>query len=231
MGFVVVVRVRGLDGMFHASRMRAVTLGRMGVRIGRKRFMTVVKPSNYKGSALLGVLNLLSGPARNDCGLLNGRMTGLGRGRHAHLHGNMVNFMFRDFGLVSRLGIFRGIRLPLACLKVGTDRHGRHILRVLGQVGLDRHTGRFPRRLSNNRRRHITVTHTIIAGPGLVLTSRPANGLSSGGNTRMVGLLARLGGRKADVIVMARSRRSTKFTRHIVRLFSNDMITGVGRWW
>lgn len=54
-----------LAGVFHARDMRAVTLGRVDVSVSRNRFMTVVKPSKYNGSALLGVLKLLSGPASN----------------------------------------------------------------------------------------------------------------------------------------------------------------------
>lgn len=210
--------------------MRALTLGSMGVRIGRKRFITVVKPSNYKGSALLGVLNLLSGPASKRCCLGKARMSGCARTRHAGLHGKIVNFMFRDFGLVSRLGMCRGVRLPLLCVNVPTARHGHQIRATVRHVTVVRHDGRFPRRLSNKRRRHITVTHTIMSGPGLVLTSRPANGLSSGGKGRMVRLLGRLGGRNAAVIVIARSRRSTKFTKHVVGLFSKRMIARTGLW-
>lgn len=230
-GGAVVVGVRGLAGAFHAARMRALTLGGMDLRMESGRFMTVVKPSNYKGSALLGVVKLLSGPASKDCFLSKGRMNDLGRGSHAGIHGKGVNFIFRDFGLVSRLGIFRGVRLPLACLGVPTSRQGYQIGRVVRQVGVDRHTGRCPRRLSNNRRRHITVTHTIISKPGVVLTSRPANGLSSGGKRRIVRLLARLGGRKAAVIVIARDRHSTNFTDHMVGLFSKRVMTSVTRVW
>lgn len=192
--------------------------------------MTVVKPSNYKGSALLGVLNLLSGPAKNACRLGKASISGFARTRHAGLHGKIVKFIFRDFGLVSRLGMFRGVRLPLLCVKVPTTRHGHQMRSTVGHVTVTRQMGRFPRRLSNKRRRHITVTHTMMTGPGLVLTSRPANGLSSGGNGRMVRLLARLGGRKAAVIVIARSRRSSNCTKEAVGLFSKRIIGRVGVW-
>lgn len=65
--FLAVVQARGLAEVFHARRIRAVTLGNMGVRMRSNRFVTVVNPSKYNGSALLGVLNLLSDPARNGC--------------------------------------------------------------------------------------------------------------------------------------------------------------------
>lgn len=226
---LVVVGARGLAGLFTARRIRAGTLGRIALRIRRKRFITVVNPSKYNGSALLGVLNALSSPASNSCFFRKGRISGVGRGRLATLEGNGLNFVFRDFGLVSRLAMYRGMRLPLVCVNIGTGRHGREMGGMLRGMGLLRHTGRCPRRLSNKRRRHMTVTHTMIASYGLLLTSRPAKGLSSIGNVRMVRLLDRLGTRKAAVVVIARSRQSTVCTRHIVRLLSKRVMTrGIG---
>lgn len=220
-----VVGMRGLSVLFDARRIRAGTLGRMAFRVRGKRFITVVKPSNYKGSALLGVLKALSAPASNSCLFRKGQISGVGRGRLATLQGKGVNFVFRDFGLVSRLAMCRGIRLPLICLGVGPARHGERMGRILRGIGVLRHTGRLPRRLSNKRRRHITVTHTMIAGTELLLTSRPANGLSSAGKIRIVRLLDALGGRKAAVVVIARSRHSTTCTRHVVHLLSNGVVT------
>lgn len=132
--------------------------------------------------------------------------------------------MFRDFGLVSRLAMFRGMRLPLLCTNIPIHRHMSQIGGTLREVRVNRHARRCPRRLSKNRRRHITVTQTVIAGPGVVLTSRPANGLSSAGNGRIVLLLGRLGGSKTAIIVMARSRRGTRRTNHVIQVVSNYVL-------
>lgn len=61
-----------------------------------------------------------------------------------------------------------------------------------------------PRRLSNKRRRHITVTHTLLGGPGVVVTSRPAKGLSPRATDGVIKLLGSVAGRNATMIVAAR---------------------------
>lgn len=221
----VVVALAGLRGVCQAGRVRAITLRGIGLAIGGKRFLDVVKPSNYNGSALLGVVKLLSTPASNAIRVTKVGAVGVGSGRLTRFHGRGLNFIFRSFRLVGSLGMLSGIRLPLLCHGIDTGRHHRTTITILRGINLSRHVHRFPARLSNNRYRHITVTHTVINGPSVVLTSRPANGLSSGVKTRIVRLLRGLGGRsKHAVIVIARGRRRTHRASHAIHFFSKQRI-------
>lgn len=224
-GGVTVVGLANVGGVCHAGRVRALTLRGMGLSITGKRFIDVVNPSNYNGSALLGVVKLLSTPDDKGVRVGNASMRDVGSGRLTTFHGGALNFMFRSFRLVGSLGIVSGIRLPLLCEGVTTGRHAHLTGRILSHINLDRHVQRVPARLSKKRYRHMTVTHTVINGPRVVLTSRPANGLSSGVNTRIVRLLRGLGGRsKQAVIVMARGRRRTGRASEAVHFFSKHRI-------
>lgn len=225
LGAWIVVALASLSGVCHAGRVRAMTLRGIGLAITHNRFLDVVKPSKYKGSALLGVVKLLSAPSANAVRVGNARARKVGSGRLTTFHGGALKFIFRSFRLVGSLGMLSGIRLPLLCHHIGNDRHGHLTGRILRGIKLDRHVGRFPARLSNNRYRQMTMTHTVVNGPRVVLTSRPANGLSSGVKTRIVRLLRHLGGRsKHAVIVIARGRRRTGRASHAIHFFSNERI-------
>lgn len=67
----------------------------------------------------------------------------------------------------------------------------------------------------------MTVTHTLVSGPRVVLTSRPAKTLSDGASIRIVGVLGRLrGGRKLAVIIIARRDKMTGRASGVVRVGS-----------
>ncbi len=53
-------------------------------------------------------------------------------------------------------------------------------------------TDHCPRRFSNNRHREVNITHSVVVGPSLVVTSRPISTLSISVRTRIVGLLGSL---------------------------------------
>lgn len=194
--------------------------------INRNRVVTVINDSNSNGDALLRLLNKLSAPASNSIVFGNRPVDGLSSTTGTRLHGRGLNFVCRFRRLLPSFATLRGITVPLLVNGGGPTRVGDHTLRVLGTIKLSRHTGRHPSRLSNNRHRHITVTHTLIGGPHLMLTSRPANGLSTHGTSDVFRLLKRLGHlRNATFLIIARSLRLTGHVDHRLRVHSNHLAT------
>lgn len=220
---VAVLRAGSLGGCCNARPGVAHTLSNMGFSIRRKRFMTIMKASNSKGSALLRVVKKLSAPASKDIIMTKGRLTGVGSRRLAVFHEEGVNFVFRGCGLIPVLGICRGVILPMRLSKSAMSRG--FVSRIIAVLKLRSGLGDVPGGLSNNRRREITVTETLITGPTVILTSRPANGLSSGADTSILKLL-----READerfsraLMVVARGGTVTRLTSHVIEVRSKGVM-------
>lgn len=191
------------------------------------RFILVLNPSNSKGDAFLAVTNVLRGPASNSIlvGKAGAHGVPVGSGRGLHLGG--VNFILRSRGLMPCLAISRRFRLMSGIGGArGLDRGRlRGLLRSLRVSGL---VSGCPGRLSKNRVRHTTVTHTLCTGPRVVLTSRPATTLSAPQIGRINGLLDGLTRHRGGTIVaMARSLQLLSRTSEICSLGSK----GLGREW
>lgn len=197
------------------------TLSSVGLHVTRNRFITVVNTSNSNGAALVGVLAYLSATARKRIFLSNASTTTLSRRKHHHFHTRGVNLMFRRFRLVPFLATLRGVVLTRRCRDIISRTTTEGILR---RMKLKRHIARLPDRLSNNRRRHIYVTQTLIGRPPIVFTSRPANGLSRRGRRQILSLLASLRHRKHAVIVIARGPTLKRFTSHVLQLRRNGCL-------
>lgn len=101
----IVLRAGRLYGFCNTNRGRIGTIGRISVRVRRKRFITVIKGSNSNGDALLRVLKKLSAPAGNDIALTKGSLCEVGRSTLTIFHEEGVKFIFRTFGLISSIGI------------------------------------------------------------------------------------------------------------------------------
>lgn len=220
---VIVLRAESLGGRCNAKRATIRTLTKMGLLIRGKRFITIMKASKSKGSALLRVLNKLSQTASNGICISNGSVFTLGSRRLAVFHEEGVKFIFRSFGLIPILSICRGVILPLRLSKGAIS--GTFVKRVTRTLKLGRGLGILPGRLSKKRRRHITVTQTLTTGPTVLLTSRPAKGLSDYASRSIVKLLgAADAGFSRAVIVVARGRRVTRLTSQVVHVRSKQVI-------
>lgn len=84
---------------------------------------------------------------------------------------------------------------------------GRHVRRMLSLIKVSGGNCGVPGRLSNNRRRHVMVTHTMLGSPTVVLTSRPAKGLSMRANGSVMRLLRGVYRANSSMIVAARGLR------------------------
>lgn len=167
-----------------------------------KRVCKVFNPSNSKGAAYLSLLTNLRGPSRKRVLLSKRGVRGVNK---EGLHRGDVSLIFRSCRLFSCVASLRGmvittrVDLPsmpggrlvgvyesdLMVIKLSSDRVAQGIAR-----------------LSNKRRREITVTETLVASTGCVLTSRPAKGLSGRGQEGVIRLLRRVTRRRSEYIVM-----------------------------
>lgn len=226
-----VVRIGGLHGRCPILSRAIMTLRHIGLTVPRKRVYYVCNRSKSNGSALLGRLTNVRGPAGNNMHVANIPVDELSRQRLTRFERGRLNFIFRSCGLLPGLGTVRGITVPLVFQNIPGHGHRAVTHTVLGQINLNGHVGRCPARVSNNRRRHINVTHTFIAHPRIMFTSRPANGLSSGAGARIVSVVYSFThsfGRA--VILIARSSGVTRCTSHVIALLSNHVVNSQLAW-
>lgn len=220
---VDVLRAVSLGGCCKARPGVAGTLSNIGFSMRRKRFMTMMKASNSKGSAVLRVVKNLSAPADKGIVMHKRRLTGGGSRRLAVFEEEGVNFVFRGCGLIPVLGICRGVILPMRLSKSAMSR--KFVSRMIRVLTLRSGLGGVPGGLSKKRRREITVTETLITGPTVILTSRPANGLSSGADTSIVKLVGQADCRfRRAIMVVARGGRVTQLTSQVIHVRSKGVM-------
>lgn len=176
----------------------------LSLSVRSNRFLALLNPSNYKGAALLHVLTKLSAPAGKGVVLSKRSVAGLPP------CGQSIGVMFRGCTLFPRVATRRGVNFNLHVGNINGRRTTGHARGLLGLVQLRSLHDQCPSRVSKKRRRHITITHTLMGGPGVLLLSRPLNTLSC----RLHGALrVRLGSlrRRLNLAFMfiARSRRRT----------------------
>lgn len=173
----MVVGLRRIDGTCSTN---VPTLGSIGLRVSSKRFIFMYKSDKSNGSALVGLLLGRLSPASKAVAISKEGLTHVHRGRIPGCEEG-IKIIFRSFELLGSEGICRGMTFTLGIVNTSATIVGGGIPRVLSVMKLTTGCGSGPERLSKKRRREMTVTETLIGRPDVLLTSRPANGLSGGG--------------------------------------------------
>lgn len=170
--------MEGIAGRCSGNR---TTLGKISIGVRHKRFMFVINSDKSNGSALVGLVVGRLGPARNAVVIGN---RGLGHVGREGVTGceEKLKIMFRSFHLLGSHDVCRGVTFTLHIARAPAHMVGGGMPTTLSLIKLTRGCGSFPGRLSNKRRRHMTVTETVMGRPTVLLTSRPAKGLSPAGS-------------------------------------------------
>lgn len=216
-----VLGLRRVRGCCNGRKGVAGTVGSVDFSIRTKRFLKVVNTSNSKGAALLGYVSAVSAMDTKRVFLSKASVARVGPGSLTHFHERGLKFVFRSFGLLSALAVSRGVTLTLTVGGIPTKDMRSHVLSVTKGLGVDSVLGGCPCRMSNKRGRHYTYTETVVGGPGLLLTSRPAKTLSDRSSRVLLSAVRDVGRRlETAVLVMARSTFATDCTGHVLFLGS-----------
>lgn len=226
--FVAMLRMGGVRGEFNGASI----LGNVSFGVRRKRMISIVNSSKDNGAALLHYVAKLRSTSRKEVSMnkemafsdRHGRGLSERRGHRGRLYAKLI---FRSFGLFPRCAILHGMALT-GRLLMGRRYGGGGLSHRSGGGGLTTVDARTvgvvrdmnlesgargcPYRLSNNRRRQITVTHTLVLSPRLLYFSRPADTLSPRVANRILGIVEGLTRSNGAVLVIA---RRVKFTHRI----------------
>ncbi len=152
---------------------RIGTIRSLDFRIHRNRLFTFLNMGNTNGSAAVGVVyNRLSG-SDNDIIVSRGSLSG-----DLRLVGDRLNMMFRGSILSVTLAICSGLRDHTTLCNVVKSRFGTHLTRLTGLLSFRGLLGQAMKGLSNNRQEEVSITETLLPGPGVLMLSRPAANLS-----------------------------------------------------
>lgn len=173
--------------------------------VGHKRAITLIKPSKNNGSALDRLIPHFCSIATNSVLVSN-----------ISVHSCARRDLHTRVDIMSRSAILFGSAVRNGVTVNGTKTSRRRVIRTTQVTGTSYFVARTPRNcqagvnshnigLSNNRQRHLSVTHTILGGPSVLVLSRTASTLSA----RDRGLIrSTLGG-------LLRNHASMIVTRHL----------------
>lgn len=170
------LRFGGMD--FDCMRKHPI-LGRVGLAIPGKGAVTLINRSNSKGSALISLMPHCRSMSRNTLLVSNG---GIGSMSVRDLH-SLVNGMGRRtvlFGSAFCGGVafnMRGTAVRRMVRTTGVTGTRSFVVRARGKCSAVVNSHK--KHLSNNRHRHIDVTHTVLGGPPVLVLSRTASTLSA----------------------------------------------------
>ncbi len=158
-----------------------VTLVReLDLTVERGEFLAIMGPSGSGKSSLLYLLGLLDTPTSGRI-LLNGQDTsGFGEDELAATRLRQLGFVFQFHFLLAEFTVLDNVLLPMRRLSVlHEDAARQRALELLGLLGLQGHSHKYPHQLSGGQRQRVAIARALANNPPIILADEPTGNLDS----------------------------------------------------
>ena len=198
----VLVRVDGVDKVFHRGSEDIHVLADLNLQVGNGEFLALMGPSGSGKSTLLNLIGGLDSPSKGSVTVgsdridqLSGRALAAWRARH-------VGFVFQLYNLMPMLTAERNVELPLLLTHLGKAERKKHVETALAVVGLSHRAKQYPRTLSGGEQQRVGIARGIVTDPTLLLCDEPTGDLDRKSGDEILDLLQALNREHGKTIIM-----------------------------
>lgn len=176
------------------------------------------------------LISTIAGILPTDAGrieLLRTDLRTLGRAGLARFRGANLGIVFQKLNLFPSLTVTENVAVPLLVQGVGAARAEARANRLLDEVGLGTHLGKYPAQLSVGEQQRVAIARALVHEPSLVICDEPTAALDAASGYTVMQLLDRVAMR-ADcaVIVVTHDNRIVSFADRVVHM-NDGRITAV----
>jgi len=162
----------------------------VNLKIEKGEYVAIIGPSGSGKSTLLQILGLLDPPSSGSYKIHNIETTKLSDNELTTIRSQKIGFIFQMFNLLSRISAKENTMLPMIYQRGKVD--GARADAILGQLGLDQHTGHTPSQLSGGQQQRVAIARALVNNPEIIFADEPTGNLPQAQAIEIVSELERL---------------------------------------
>jgi putative ABC transport system ATP-binding protein len=223
-----VIELADVTKVYRSGELSVDALRSVSFLVREGEFVAVMGPSGSGKTTLLGILGCLDRPTAGSYRLVGQEVATLGETRRARVRGGRIGFVFQAYNLLPRSPAYKNVELPLVYAGVpARERRGR-VLEALAAVGLSERVRHLPTQLSGGEQQRVAIARALVVRPSVVLADEPTGNLDSASAEDVLGLLERVSGQGATIVMVTHSREVAERASRIIR-FADGRIVGDDR--
>jgi putative ABC transport system ATP-binding protein len=223
-----VIEIRELSKVYSNTNVSVTALCGIDLEVQHGEFVAIMGPSGSGKSTLMNILGCLDRPT-GGIYILNGEdVSKLDRNKLAAVRNRQIGFVFQSYNLLPRLTAVKNVMLPL--LYNGQDRLSDHEAQAraaaaLETVGLGDRMQHKPNELSGGQQQRVAIARALINQPAILLADEPTGNLDTHASEEILGLLHRLHGGGATILMVTHEPGIAHHAGRIIHLRDGQVVS------
>ncbi len=162
--------------------------------------VAIVGASGSGKSTLLAILAGLDTPSTGSVHLAGKDLFALDEDARAELRGRAVGFVFQSFQLLPALSALENVMLPLEL--AGRQDAAEAARAMLGQVGLAKRLGHYPKHLSGGEQQREAHARAFVVKPEVQMADEPTGSLDADAGESVIRLMFELNAQAGTTLLL-----------------------------
>jgi putative ABC transport system ATP-binding protein len=222
----VAVVLDGISRTYDTGAGRIEALKALNAKLSRGEFVGLIGPSGSGKSTLLNLIGGIDRPSSGRVAVDDEILGDLSETRLAGFRGANIGIVFQFFQLVPTLTVLENLRIAMDLVGVVPARErNQRSLALLDQVGVLRHKGKLPSRLSGGEQQRVAVARALANDPAIVVADEPTGNLDRENSDRLMDLFGNCAAQGRLVVVATHDRGQLDRFSRVLTLTDGALIS------
>ena len=188
------------------------------ISIEAGEFITIMGQSGSGKSTLLSVLGGMNHPTSGEVLMAGVKIYQLPGEKLADFRAQNLGFVFQSFHLIPYLTAIENVMVPLAIVKMSSDKKKSVARTALERVGLGGKLDRLPNQLSGGEQERVAIARAIVNNPHILLADEPTGNLDSTTSEEVMALFRELNDAGQTVVMVTHNQENGKYSDRTISL-------------
>ena len=188
------------------------------ISIEAGEFITIMGQSGSGKSTLLSVLGGMNHPTSGEVLMAGVKIYQLPGEKLADFRALNLGFVFQSFHLIPYLTAIENVMVPLAIVKMSSDKKKSVARTALERVGLGGKLDRLPNQLSGGEQERVAIARAIVNNPHILLADEPTGNLESTTSEEVMALFRELNDAGQTVVMVTHNQENGKYSDRTISL-------------
>lgn len=139
-----------------------------------------------------------------------------------------LGFVFQNYELISNKTVYENVAYPLQILGENPFKIKKKTIKILEEVGLEKHAKKKPTELSGGEQQRVSIARAMVTNPKIIICDEPTGNLDDENSEKIIELLSRLNKKGITIIITTHNNNLIeKYAERVIFLEDGKLVDDI----